>query len=132
MDKKISIRSSAAWSVITLFLLLLAGSCKHDDDMSQLPEICFESDVLPIFQTGCAISGCHNATSASGGLNLSSYEGIMRGVTPGNAMKSKVYTVLSNIWSPESFMPPDRPLSLENRSAIKVWIEQGANETTCP
>jgi hypothetical protein len=29
-------------------------------------------------------------------------------------------------------MPPKQPLSLENRTLIRVWIEQGAAETTCP
>ncbi|MCB8995556.1 MAG: hypothetical protein H6538_08105 [Bacteroidales bacterium] len=110
---------------------MLFTSCRHNDDISQLPEVCFTTDVLPIFQSGCAISGCHDGSGA-GGLNLSSYNGIMQGVTPGDAMKSRVYTVLSNVWNPEGFMPPDRPLSLENRSKIKVWIEQGALETTCP
>jgi hypothetical protein len=29
-------------------------------------------------------------------------------------------------------MPPDNPLSLENRTLIRLWIEQGALPTTCP
>jgi hypothetical protein len=29
-------------------------------------------------------------------------------------------------------MPPDRPLSLENRTIIRVWIEQGSLLTICP
>jgi hypothetical protein len=116
---------------IALFLLITT-SCRHDDDISQLPDVCFETEILPVFKTNCAISGCHGSGGNAGGLNLSSYQGIMQGVTAGNANKSHVYRVLSNVWSVESMMPPDRPLSEENRSKIKVWIEQGAKNTSCP
>ncbi|MBG0857912.1 MAG: hypothetical protein IQL11_00305, partial [Bacteroidales bacterium] len=34
--------------------------------------------------------------------------------------------------SGENKMPPDQPLSLENRIIIRLWIEQGAMLTTCP
>ena len=121
---------SASLVLLSGILFFSVLSCRHDDDLSQYPVVCFESDILPIFQTGCAISGCHDGLNES--YDLSSYNGIKMGVTPGDPMKSSAYTVLSKIWSPESFMPPDRPLSLENRSRIKVWIEQGALETTCP
>jgi len=108
---------------------VIAGisSCRHSDDIESLDEICFESDILPIFQNSCATSGCHDG----GELNLSAYTGIRSGVTPGNANKSEIYNAITNTWSLE-MMPPDRPLSLENRTKIKLWIEQGANETTCP
>jgi hypothetical protein len=29
-------------------------------------------------------------------------------------------------------MPPDKPLSLDNRINIRLWIEQGAMPTVCP
>ena len=117
---------------IALASLLLAfnSSCRHDDDISQLPDVCFQTEILPIFKSNCALSGCHGG--GGHGPSLSSYAGIMEGVTPGKPEKSRVYRVLSNVWSVESMMPPDRPLSEENRSKIRVWIEQGAKDTTCP
>jgi hypothetical protein len=120
--------------VPVLILIFLSGvvitgisSCRHDDDIGSLDTICFQTEILPIFQTSCATSGCHD----SGELNLSDYSGIRGAVTPGSPEKSEIYKAMVNIWSPE-MMPPDRPLSLENRTKIKVWIEQGANETKCP
>lgn len=116
--------------IIFLNAILISAliSCRHEDDISALPEVCFESDVLPIFQNSCAISGCHDG---SGEFNLGSYNAIVEHVSPGNPQKSKVYTVLSNVWSVESMMPPDQPLSIENRAKIKIWIEQGAKNTSC-
>jgi len=104
------------------------SACRHDDDISDLPEICFETDILPIFQNSCAVSGCHDGTVE---MNLTTYSNIIEHIEPGDASKSKLYTVMTNTWSPE-MMPPDRPVSLQNRTKIKLWIEQGALETTCP
>jgi hypothetical protein len=113
-------------------------SCRHNDDISGLDTLCFDRDILPIFQGSCgdpssSTTQCHYPSS-SGGYYLGSFSGIKDGVTPFDPMKSKIYTVLINEWSIESMMPPDRPISLGNRSKIKIWIEQGANETspTCP
>jgi hypothetical protein len=117
--------------VFTGFFIAGVSSCSHKDDITALPEICFTNDILPIFQTSCTISGCHGSSGGEG-LDLTNYIGIMQGVTAGDANNSKVYKALSNVWSVEGMMPPDRPISLQNRSKIKVWIEQGAKETACP
>ncbi|MEZ5000605.1 MAG: hypothetical protein R2727_08180 [Bacteroidales bacterium] len=42
----------------------------------------------------------------------------MKGVERGSASSSKVYEVLTAIWS-EEMMPPGQPLSLENRTIIQ-------------
>ena len=41
-----------------------------------------------------------------------------------------LYQAIISKW--ENLMPPKQPLSLVNRTKIRVWIEQGANLTTCP
>jgi hypothetical protein len=118
--------------LISGIIISIVSSCHHETDNADLlPEICFEREILSIFQTSCAMSGCHNSAGEAG-FNLTTYNGIMKGVIPGEAMKSKVYSVLVNVWSVENMMPPDRPLSMENRSLIKIWIEQGAKENACP
>jgi hypothetical protein len=123
--------------IITTFIPGVT-SCRHEDDISGLDTLCFDRDILPIFQASCGDPSssaiqCHNPSS-EGGYYLESFSGIRNGVTPGDPMNSLVYTVLIDEWSIENMMPPDRPVSLENRSKIKVWIEQGANETSpaCP
>jgi Planctomycete cytochrome C len=92
-------------------------------------EVCFESSVLPIFISSCARSGCHDASTHEEGYVLNSYSNIMRkGITPGSAASSKLYEVLFK--SGEDRMPPDGSLTQAQKDSIKVWINQGAKNTT--
>jgi len=115
--------------IIIITLLCWIPSCKHVADISGLPEICFEGEVLPVFKNSCALTGCHDGTGESD-LVLNSYQGIMEGIEPGNPSDSEIYEAITD--TGEDIMPPDQPLSIDNRTLIRVWIEQGANETTCP
>ncbi len=57
--------------------------------------ICFERDILPIFLSNCAMSGCHDAQSREGGYVLTSYETITaKGIVPYQPNKSEIYKVL--------------------------------------
>lgn len=107
-------------------------SCTHEPNfITEFDIVCFEDQILPIMQTSCGISGCHN--SSSGGesdFDATNYNSIRSMVVPGNAKESKLYQVITKIYG-EDMMPPDRPLSKEQRNLILVWIEQGANNTTC-
>lgn len=116
-----------------LIFILTVGSwissCTHNADAGNLPEVCFERDVLPIFLNNCAISGCHNGQGESE-LSLTSYVPISHGVEPGKPYSSRIYNSIIAKGG-EGKMPPDQPLSLDNRTIIRVWIEQGAGLTTC-
>jgi mono/diheme cytochrome c family protein len=110
-----------------LALLLLNNSCQHDGiPADQFDQICFEADVLPIFQNSCA--SCHGPSRNEAGLDFSTYTGIMKAITAGNADKSKAY---QSITSTLQLMPPDNALPASKRTIIRLWIEQGAKETTC-
>lgn len=118
-------------ALVTIFTLLSwISSCTHEMNIDDLPEICFEREVLPIFRNSCAITGCHDGTGEDD-LILDSYQNIFEEVKPGDPYDSKIYKVLI-ITSGDDRMPPDQPLSLENRSLIRFWILQGARFTTCP
>lgn len=122
--------------VLAILLFSFAGimleSCKHDSNIiNDLPEVCFEAQILPIFQTSCALSGCHDASSRESGLVLDSYDNIVKHVQAGDPYKSRIYKSITDIWSDE-MMPPGQSLSLESRTLIRVWIEQGAMNTICP
>jgi len=111
--------------------LLWVSSCRHDALFpSNLREICFEKEVLPIFQNNCAIAGCHDGTGESRGT-YNNYVDISQGVVAGNPNGSRLYQAIITKWG-EGRMPPGNPLSLENRTIIRLWIEQGANLTICP
>ena len=107
--------------------LLFFSSCKHDDiSLEAYPAICFEDQILPLLQDNCA--GCHTG-GENGGYDYTSYSGIIKDVSPGKPFDSKLYTILTTKWG--HIMPPDNPLSKENRTLIRLWIEQGAKNTTC-
>jgi hypothetical protein len=87
----------------TLFLLvaliiLIIGSCKKDSIEAQHPlvlvcdsakAITFNKDVKPIIDYYCgAQAGCHSNGSASGGVQLESYEGIKNVVATGLLLKA--------------------------------------------
>ncbi|GAB4335906.1 MAG: hypothetical protein OHK0038_13860 [Flammeovirgaceae bacterium] len=113
------------------FMGLSYVSCTHEPNIEALPEVCFEKEVLPIFQTNCAISGCHDATSKEEGYDFSTYESIIsKGIEKGNASKSKVYKAMTTTTG--EIMPPSGALPEAQRQLILVWIEQGAKNTTCP
>ncbi len=91
--------------------------------------ICFESSVLPIFQSSCAKSGCHDALSDND-YKLSTYETIVRrGIVPGNASQSKLYRVTG--YGGEDQMPPypNAKLTTAQRDSIAKWINEGAKNT---
>jgi hypothetical protein len=115
------------FSSIIITVVITVYSCKHEPDISGMPEVCFSSDVLPIFLNNCTMSGCHTGNGEE--LGLGTYSDIMAGITPGNASSSEIYKTIVSKWGGR--MPPDKPLSIENRMTIRLWIEQGANQTTC-
>jgi hypothetical protein len=118
---------------LSLFLLMIVtsvtfiSSCTHDADITGSPEVCFQRDVLPVFVNSCAMINCHDNASE---FSLTTYDRIVRNVVPGNAQKSKLYQVISSPWGIQR-MPPDQPLSIDNRKIISLWIEQGARNTDC-
>jgi len=89
--------------------------------------ICFEAQILPLYQSNCAMAGCHDAVTQKEGYNLTSYAGITaRGISPGNASRSKLYTILSNGMPPQGYTP----LTADQKALIARWINQGAKNTT--
>lgn len=110
--------------------ILFLFSCEHElPDANEMPKVCFETEVLPIFQTGCGITGCHDVTTAEDDFIYVDYNSIMESITPGNADDSQAYkSIISLIDDP---MPPDAPLSEGARTLIRIWIEQGAENNDC-
>jgi hypothetical protein len=98
-------------------------SCTHDAlDLARFDTICFEKEILPVFQNGCAIARCHER-------QFNTYAGISRDVTAGSPSQSRIYQVITaNLIQP---MPPSHALAESDRIKIRLWIEQGAKNTTC-
>lgn len=127
---------------LVLLMGISLGSCIHEpmiypEDPGDTTEpgcvddglICFESSVLPIFLSSCARVGCHDSQSHEEGYVLNTYNNVLKkGIRPGDANDSKIYEVLFE--SGDDRMPPDAPLSQAQKDSIKVWINQGAKNTT--
>ncbi|MFI5196414.1 MAG: c-type cytochrome domain-containing protein [Chitinophagales bacterium] len=114
-------------------IVISVNSCVHApyvlpvNQRTNDPNICFEQDILPIFISNCAKSGCHDATSHVGGYVLDNYIDIIRkGIVPGNYAASKIYESVA--WSTgESKMPIGIPsLNITQLDLLKRWIVAGA------
>jgi hypothetical protein len=119
-------------SLVLLVILTIFSwvtSCTHVANIANLPVVCFTGDVLPIFKNNCAIPGCHDGSGRESHMALNNYADISRSVISGNPNSSSLYQVMVSKWG--NLMPPGKPLSLENRTLIRLWIEQGATLTTC-
>jgi len=130
------IASSAVITAVTFI------SCKHSpyvlpaDQRTSSADICFERDVLPIFTTNCAKSGCHNSTGNGEGSDwvFTSYASITnRGVVPGNPAASRVYQAITGTEG-EKMPPKGNPaLTQAQVDIIYKWIASGAMDgTNCP
>jgi Planctomycete cytochrome C len=104
-------------------------SCTHVANIANIPEVCFTGDVLPIFVNNCAKTGCHSGGGRESRMTLNNYSDIIQGIVPGNPNSSSIYQAIIAKWG--NGMPPNQPLSEQNRTIIRVWIEQGAGQTVC-
>jgi hypothetical protein len=117
---------------ILLFILsgLFLNNCTREK-IEQANPICFETEVLPIFQSNCTQSGCHNAQDREQGYDLSNYDGIVRkGIRPGDFKNSELYQVLIQ---PLGQMPPNpyNRLTVDQITTIALWIDEGAENNIC-
>ena len=99
-------------------------SCQHEQMGDPNAAICFERDILPIFNSKCAMSGCHDAGTAAEGYDLSNYSKIVGdGIVKGKPGKSEIYEVVE-----ENEMPPKGypKLSATEKQLIYDWIADGA------
>lgn len=126
--------SIALMIILTIFSWI--SSCTHQSDITNMPEIC-AGDVLNIYIAKCSKinSGCHDGTGESD-LVFKTIGDIQHSVVPFNPEGSRSYKAIISTRGEQS-MPPDQPISQENRSIIRLWIEQGAidntgDTTVCP
>ncbi len=110
-------------------LLIWSSGCMHKSDLSNIDTLCFARDVLPVFTQNCALPQCHDGTGGST-LVLDNYQDIRASVVPGKPYESPSYKLVIRRTT-GGRMPPGKLLPIQDRIFIRVWIEQGALETTC-
>ncbi|MEI6277595.1 MAG: c-type cytochrome domain-containing protein [Prolixibacteraceae bacterium] len=127
--KKIS--GSKVFRLVSVVGLVTLLCCRHDGiNVTTLDPVCFERDVLPIFQNSCATTGCHSAGGGKAGYDFSNYASILKTIAPSDAQGSKAYQAITGK-NFVQFMPPKGAVSENDRIIIRVWIDQGAKNTTC-
>jgi WD40 repeat protein len=100
--------------------------------------IVFDKHVFPILAEKCLT--CHDEEGglAEGDLDLTAVEAVRKGgktgpaIVPGKGAESRLIRLASR--SEKPFMPPKKepPLTSEELSLIKLWIDQGAGAGTNP
>jgi hypothetical protein len=131
----------------TLFILLVVVTalvgCHHDADLNfepprptQAPDLLcsadtvfFQNTVYPLISSGCAKSGCHDASTHEAGVVLEQYTDILGHVKPYDPGASTLYKMLYS--NSEGRMPPDAPFTSEQKSQVYWWIRQGALNNRC-
>jgi hypothetical protein len=123
------------WKLVGYTILLWLYSCTHDPFVPDPnnptgAKLCFETTVLPLFTSNCALAGCHSATSANDGYVLDSYANIIKkGIKPGSAAQSKIYEMLFKSGSDRMPPAPHPGLTAAQKSTIGQWINEGALHT---
>ncbi|MDO9511317.1 MAG: c-type cytochrome domain-containing protein [Bacteroidales bacterium] len=134
---------------ISLVIILLTISCKHEPDILAGPDpfdtttttvpcspdtVYFSNVILPLLNSSCAYSGCHDAATAEEGVILNNYSQIMSTgeVKPFKPNESKLYKKIIET-DPEDIMPPppNQPMTQEQIALIYKWIQQGAKKNRC-
>ena len=122
-------------------ILLAIGGMIGDEILNSSGQVCaaqaktsFSEDVMPIFVGRCF--SCHQPGgqgNEKSGLDLSTYEGVMKGtkmgkmVIPGDPEGSNLMWLLDWRGAPETHMPlGKKKLSICDRDAIRAWIREGA------
>lgn len=132
MDKK-HLRAAAV--VLGAGVLVAAGLAGPEAEVCAAPaQTSFAEDVFPIFKGRCI--DCHRPGGAGyekSGLDLTTYEGLMKGtkfgamVVPRDPDSSNLMWLLDWRASPQLRMPHgNKKLSTCDRNTIRAWIREGA------
>ena len=118
--------------ISVLLLVTLLSGCATS------PRISYHQDVYPVLQQNCF--ACHTPPHGAGylktGLDLTSYESLMRGsaygpvITPGNSRQSTLNMLVEGRAGPSMRMPRDRdhPLTDREITILRLWVDQGAKD----
>jgi WD40 repeat protein len=103
-------------------------------DLKRAEPIDYSKDVEPIFVNKCVV--CHSGNVVESKFDMGTFAGVMKGgkrgvaVVPGKAAESNLFKFCSRQMKP--IMPPksEDPLTSEELTVLKLWIDQGAKGPT--
>ena len=134
--------------IVVCVLLIMA--CKHDPfAVPVLPgntpnnpggnpppvtndSVSFQTEVLPILQSNCAMSGCHAQNNPQKNIRLNSYANVRHSgvIEPGRPDKCALVEMIEeNDEDKRMPPPPSSRLSQAQITLIMKWISEGARNT---
>lgn len=109
-------------------LILAAGLAATASWAQDNEKLTYDDHIRPLLENKCF--SCHNPDKKKGGLELTSYAGLMNGgsggavVDAGNPQGSRLWTCSSK--KEEPFMPPEgAPLDAKDLTLLSKWIAGG-------
>jgi hypothetical protein len=109
--------------LVGIFFILMIISCEHESNPTQnLAGVSFSKNIVPILNSSCNYSGCHNSHNYSN-FPLETYNDVINygQAIPFKPVQSDFYNVLTN-----GFMPRGDTISHLKQQLIYDWIAQGA------
>lgn len=109
-------------------LILAAGLVAVASPAQDAEKLTYDDHIRPLLENKCF--SCHNPDKKKGGLELTSYAGLMNGgsggavVDAGNPQGSRLWTCSAK--KEEPFMPPEgAPLDAKDLTLLSKWIAGG-------
>ncbi len=102
-----------------------------NSDACSADTVYFQNDVLPLLNSTCAVSGCHDATTGREGIVLTDYGAVMRtgGIDLQNPSSSRIYRAITS--TGEGHMPPKTILHGRRPRQQVCLPGQGAKNNAC-
>src|SRR5262245_8122012 len=131
-------------AVVFFSAVLAAQETKKDKEFPPIPTVDLKrtapveygADIEPIFKNKCFV--CHTGNVTEGKFDMSSHEKVLKGgakrgakvVVPGKSVESFLFKACAREIKP--IMPPktEEPLSSQELSLVKLWIDEGAKAPT--
>ncbi|PHX57888.1 MAG: hypothetical protein CK553_02205 [Opitutia bacterium] len=109
-------------------LILAAGLVSAASWAQENEKLTYDDHIRPLLENKCF--SCHNPDKKKGGLELTSYSGLMNGgsggavVDAGNPSGSRLWTMSAH--KEEPFMPPEgAPMEAKDLALLSKWIAGG-------
>ncbi|MEP6794612.1 MAG: c-type cytochrome domain-containing protein [Saprospiraceae bacterium] len=160
--KEMRAKSMLASILLAGFVVLLIPSCVHEplitpinnpvdttgnpidttgnpvDTSTGIPcdpnVVYFTKDILPLFISTCAKSGCHDAISHKEGIVMDNFQNVIgsRIIKAFDANNSKLIESIKATGGEDRMPPsPAQRFSTDQITLISKWITQGAKDLTC-
>lgn len=127
--------------LLVLLIASIGSGCRHQpltpnagvtvSATCSADTVYFVNDVLPLLQSNCAMSGCHDNASSADGVRMTDYRNIMDEVDAYDAAGSKLYRVINRTDNERMPPPPRAPFTAAQKALIQKWINQGARNNSC-